>query len=266
KALADTAARIGVERFVLDDGWFRGRRDDSAGLGDWTVDTDVWPEGLHPLFTHVRSLGMEVGLWVEPEMVNPDSDLFRQHPDWILAPAGHTPLSSRNQQVLDLGRPEAAEYLFRRLDALITEYRPDHLKWDHNRDLLEAAHTPTGGAGTHRPTNAPYPPRERRRGHQPGLQRAPRSSRRGRGAPGSRTTHTTGRVTDLTTRCLTALTGHAGIEWDITRCTDEELDTLSRWIELYKELRPLLHTGDPVRVDEVDPSEQIDGVVARDGS
>ena len=306
KALADTAARIGVERFVLDDGWFRGRRDDSAGLGDWTVDTDVWPEGLHPLFTHVRSLGMEVGLWVEPEMVNPDSDLFRQHPDWILGPVGHTPLSSRHQQVLDLGRPEAADHLFHRLDALITEYRPDHLKWDHNRDLLEAVHAPTGGAGTHRQTKALYALLERLREHHPEVEIESCSSGGGRvdlgilehtdrvwasdtndplerlaiqrwtglllppeligSHVGGPTTHTTGRVTDLTTRCLTALIGHAGIEWDITRCTDEELDTLSRWIELYKELRPLLHTGDPVRVDEVDPSEQIDGVVARDGS
>ncbi|MBR8743644.1 alpha-galactosidase, partial [Nocardiopsis sp. MG754419] len=80
RRLADTAARIGVERFVLDDGWFRGRRDDTAGLGDWTVDARVWPDGLHPLFDHVRALGMQVGLWVEPEMVNPDSDLARAHP------------------------------------------------------------------------------------------------------------------------------------------------------------------------------------------
>lgn len=305
KELADTAAHIGVERFVLDDGWFRGRRDDSAGLGDWTVDTDVWPDGLHPLFDHVRSLGMEVGLWVEPEMVNPDSDLFREHPDWLLAPAGHTPLPSRNQQVLDLGRPEVAEHLFRRLDALVTEYRPDHLKWDHNRDLLEAVHAPTGGAGTHRQTEALYALLERLREHHPGLEIESCSSGGGRvdlgilehtdrvwasdtndpierlavqrwtglllppelvgGHVGGPTAHTTGRVTDLTTRCLTALVGHAGIEWDITCCTDEELGTLTRWIELYKELRPLLHTGDQVRADPVDPAEQIDGVVSPDG-
>ena len=83
-ALAERAAAVGVERFVLDDGWFRGRRDDTAGLGDWFVDEGVWPAGLGPLIEKVRGLGMEFGLWVEPEMVNLDSELARQHPDWIL--------------------------------------------------------------------------------------------------------------------------------------------------------------------------------------
>ena len=84
-ALADAAAGLGVERFVLDDGWFAGRRSDQAGLGDWWVDEDVWPGGLHRLADYVRDRGMQFGLWIEPEMVNPDSDLYRAHPDWILA-------------------------------------------------------------------------------------------------------------------------------------------------------------------------------------
>ena len=82
--LADQAASIGVERFVLDDGWFGARRDDRAGLGDWTVSPQVWPDGLDPLVSHVRGLGMQFGLWFEPEMVNADSDLYRRHPDWVL--------------------------------------------------------------------------------------------------------------------------------------------------------------------------------------
>src|SRR5439155_5077600 len=89
--LAEPAAEIGVERFVLDDGWFRHRRDDTAGLGDWYVDETVWPDGLAPLIGHVRALGMRFGLWVEPEMVNPDSDLYRAHPDWILQTEGRVP-------------------------------------------------------------------------------------------------------------------------------------------------------------------------------
>jgi alpha-galactosidase len=93
-ALADRAAAIGVERFVLDDGWFRGRRDDTAGLGDWYVDPDVWPDGLGPLVSHVRKLGMRFGLWVEPEMINPESELARAHPDWVLAAPGRTPRRS----------------------------------------------------------------------------------------------------------------------------------------------------------------------------
>ncbi|WP_432164704.1 alpha-galactosidase [Streptomyces sp. bgisy031] len=88
QALAERAQQVGVERFVLDDGWFRGRRNDTAGLGDWYVDDKVWPDGLHPVVDHVHSLGMRFALWVEPEMINLDSDLARSHPDWLLAASG----------------------------------------------------------------------------------------------------------------------------------------------------------------------------------
>ena len=104
-AQADAAAAIGIERFVLDDGWFGARDDDTTSLGDWTVDRRKYPDGLTPLIDHVRGLGMEFGLWVEPEMVNPDSDLFRAHPDWALQVAGRPLLTSRNQLVLDLVPP-----------------------------------------------------------------------------------------------------------------------------------------------------------------
>ncbi|NUR06000.1 MAG: alpha-galactosidase [Nocardioidaceae bacterium] len=144
--LADLAARVGVERFVLDDGWFLGRRDDRAGLGDWWVDETVWPHGLGPLADHVRELGMQFGLWFEPEMVNPDSRLYREHPDWILSAAGREPLLHRNQQVLDLTNPEVWTYLRDRVDAVLSEHRIDYVKWDHNRDLLEAGSAHHGGA------------------------------------------------------------------------------------------------------------------------
>ena len=88
-ALAERAAAVGAERFVLDDGWFGARRDDQRGLGDWVVSPDVHPDGLTPLIDHVTGLGMEFGIWVEPEMVNPDSDLFRAHPEWVLATDGY---------------------------------------------------------------------------------------------------------------------------------------------------------------------------------
>ena len=158
RGIAERAARVGVERFVLDDGWFRHRRDDTAGLGDWWVDEAVWPDGLGPLAPHVRALGMEFGLWFEPEMVNPDSDLYRKHPDWILAAGEHrTPLLHRSQLVLDLSRPEVYEYLLERVDAVLSAYPIDYVKWDHNRDLLEAGTGLHAGApAVHRQTEAFY--------------------------------------------------------------------------------------------------------------
>ncbi len=146
KAIAERAARVGVERFVLDDGWFHDRRDDTAGLGDWMVDPGVWPDGLDPLIEHVTGLGMEFGLWFEPEMVNPDSDLFREHPDWMLSAGGRVPLEHRHQQVLDLTRPEVLDHLYERVHAVLSAHDIRYVKWDHNRDLLEAGSGARGGA------------------------------------------------------------------------------------------------------------------------
>ncbi len=157
RGIADRAARVGVERFVLDDGWFRHRRDDQAGLGDWWVDESVWPEGLDPLVDHVRGLGMEFGLWFEPEMVNPDSDLFREHPEWILAAGTRRPTLERSQLVLDLTRPEVRDYLFERVSAVLAAHPIDFVKWDHNRDLLEAGTGRRDGApAVHEQTHAFY--------------------------------------------------------------------------------------------------------------
>jgi len=157
RGLADAAAEVGAERFVLDDGWFRHRRADNAGLGDWYVDEGVYPDGLTPLADYVRSLGLEFGLWVEPEMINPDSDLARAHPEWIAQPGGgRLPLEARRQQVLDLTHPDAYAYIEERLHALVGELRPTYLKWDHNRDLLEAGSSVTGTPIGHGQTLAYY--------------------------------------------------------------------------------------------------------------
>ena len=144
--LADIAAGLGVERYVLDDGWFLGRRSDRAGLGDWWVDDAVWPGGLHRLADHVRARGMQFGLWIEPEMVNPDSDLYRAHPDWILSAGGRVPPLQRHQLVLDLTRPEAAGYLFDRISSLLSEYPVSYVKWDCNRDIVDAGSGTRAGA------------------------------------------------------------------------------------------------------------------------
>ncbi|MHA7861848.1 alpha-galactosidase [Tessaracoccus sp. Y36] len=138
RRLVDRAADVGVERFVLDDGWFGARRDDTAGLGDWVVSADAYPEGLHPLVDHVRERGMQFGLWFEPEMVNPDSDVARAHPEWILQPAGRLPGQWRNQQVLNLAVDDAYRHVRDQVSAVLAEYAVDYVKWDHNRDLVDA--------------------------------------------------------------------------------------------------------------------------------
>ena len=136
-ALAEKAASIGVERFVMDDGWFGQRKTDHAGLGDWYVNAEKFPNGLKPLIDKVHSLGMDFGLWVEPEMVNPDSDLYRQHPDWVLDFAGRPRSEQRNQLVLNLARSDVKEYVEGFLDKLLSENDIAFLKWDYNRNWSE---------------------------------------------------------------------------------------------------------------------------------
>src|SRR5450432_581597 len=136
-ALAEKAASIGVDRVVMDDGWFGQRKNDHAGLGDWYVNPQKFPNGLKPLIDKVHVLHMDFGLWVEPEMVNPDSDLYRKHPDWVLNFPGRPRSESRNQLVLNLARPDVRDYVEGFLDKLLTENDIAFLKWDYNRNWAE---------------------------------------------------------------------------------------------------------------------------------
>lgn len=136
-ALAEKAAKIGVERFVMDDGWFGQRKDDHAGLGDWYVNKEKFPNGLKPLIDRVHALGMSFGLWVEPEMVNPDSDLYRKHPDWAMHFPDRQRTEQRNQLLLNLANPEVKAYVMNWLDKLVTENDIAFLKWDYNRNWSE---------------------------------------------------------------------------------------------------------------------------------
>lgn len=301
--LADTAAGVGVERFVLDDGWFGHRRNDYAGLGDWWVDPAVWPDGLGPLIEHVRGLGMQFGLWVEPEMVNEDSDLAREHPDWLSGPGDCTSLEWRHQQVVDLANPAAWEHILGAIDALLTEYPIEYLKWDQNRDQVELGHD--GRPSTHEQTLAAYRLFDELKRRHPGVEIESCSSGGGRvdlgvlqrtdrvwasdtndalerqtiqrwthlivppelvGAHvGPTTSHSTGRTHDIEFRAATALFGHFGIEWDLRRAEPEELSALTGAIEVYKQWRDVLHTGRMVRADHPDASAQVTGVVAHGG-
>lgn len=303
--LADQAASIGIERFVLDDGWFSSRRSDHSGLGDWQVSAEAWPDGLSPLVDRVRSHGMQFGLWFEPEMVNADSDLFRAHPEWLLAVPGRSPREFRNQLVLDLGRPEVLEYLFEQVHAVLSEYPIDYVKWDHNRSLGDGADQ-RGAPGVHRQTLGFYALLDRLRAAHPSvqwescasggaridlgvLQRAERVwtsdmtdalsrqlIQRWTGqlvAPeylgahvSAPANHQTGRELSLDFRAGTAFFGSFGVEWDINQADAAERDRLATWIQLYKRFRTLLHSGRTVRVDTTDPAFWIHGVIADDRS
>ncbi|WP_413623716.1 alpha-galactosidase [Luteibacter sp. Lutesp34] len=135
--LAEKAAALGVERFVVDDGWFGARDNDHAGLGDWVVNRRKFPNGLKPLIDKVHGLGMSFGLWVEPEMVNPDSDLYRAHPDWVLHFPGRQRSEGRHQLVLNLAREDVKAHVLAVLDGLLRDNDIQFLKWDYNRNWSE---------------------------------------------------------------------------------------------------------------------------------
>ena len=303
-ALAEKAASVGVERFVLDDGWFGARRSDRAGLGDWTVSDSIYPNGLHRLVGRVRGLGMQFGIWFEPEMVNPDSDLFRAHPDWVLEARGVDQVPFRDQYTLDLTRSEVSDYLFDAILAIVEDYDVDYIKWDMNRDISHPG-TFGGGAAVQRQTLAVYALIKRLREAAPQLEIESCASGGARtdfgilrytdrlwtsdnndaldrqaiqrGASyffplrvlgshvGPRRCHITGRVLDMNFRVATALFGHMGIEADLYDETDEDLDVLRRGVELYKEHRALIHSGTFYRLDASDYLSVV-GVVAADQS
>lgn len=137
KKLADKAAQMGVELFVVDDGWFGERHSDKAGLGDWHANGEKFPNGLGELIGHVNGLGMDFGIWVEPEAVNPDSELYRKHPDWIYRFDGSEPLQLRNQYVLNITKPPVRRYIQEMLHGLLRSGNIRFLKWDMNRSISD---------------------------------------------------------------------------------------------------------------------------------
>ena len=304
--LADRAASLGVERFVLDDGWFGSRRDDRSGLGDWVVSSEAWPSGLHPLVDRVAELGMQFGLWFEPEMVNPDSRIAREHPEWIMSTGGRLPVESRFQQVLNLGIPECYEHVRDAICDILDEYEIAYIKWDHNRDLIDAGGSLDGRPAVHEQTLAFYRLVDELKARYPGLEIESCSSGGARVDLGvlertdrvwvsdnidpldrqqmnrwttqlvppemmgshvaSGFSHTTGRRHDLSFRAATAVFGHFGIEWDLRKASPGERAELADWIAFHKQHRALLHGGNLVRLDHPDPAVVVHGVVAPDRS
>jgi alpha-galactosidase len=283
-ALAEQAAALGIERFVLDDGWFGGRRSDRTSLGDWFVSAEVFPNGLDPLIARVHDLGMDFGLWVEPEMVSPDSDLYRAHPDWCLHHEGRERPTMRGQLALDMARDDVRDCLFERLDALLRDHPIAYLKWDHNRDLFPSAPRQTEGF---------YALLDRLRAAHPRVEIESCSSGGGRidygvlsrvhrvwpsdnndaierlriipawsqflplevlgshvgPSPGP----ITGRKLAMDFRAKVAIFGHMGVEADPARMSDTERECLAAHIALYKAWRGVLHQGALWRLDHPDP-------------
>ena len=304
RELVDVAAEIGVERVVLDDGWFHSRRDDNAGLGDWVIDSDVWPDGLTPIIKYINAKGIEFGLWFEGEMVNQDSDLYRAHPDWILHEGDRTPPLWRHQLVLDLAHAQAFSHVLEQTSKILREHEITYIKWDHNRVLVDAGHE--GHAGVRSQTIAIYQLFDELKKRHPGLEIESCASGGARIDLGvinyvdrfwtsdnndalERQTiqrwtsqvippemlgthigpthgHQTGRTLELSMRAVTALFGHAGIEWDITEATQEERAYLKTWATYYKNNRALLHGGQMMRIDYPDSHGYLHGVMAHNKS
>ena len=289
--LARRAASMGVELFCVDDGWFGARRNDRAGLGDWVVSPEVFPQGMEPLVEEVHRLGMKFGLWVEPEMVNPDSDLYRAHPDWVLHFPGRPRTEARNQLILDFGRPEVVEHLAGVLDALVTRYQVDFFKWDMNRYPTE----PGSVAGREiwmRHVAGVYALMDGLRKRHPGLSIQSCSGGGGRVDLGmmARTeqvwisdntdaydrlriqegfslayppramecwvthevNHQTGMPALLSLRFHVAMRGALGIGSNLRELPEAELAEYGRYIAFYKRVRPVIQQGDLYRLERLE--------------
>ena len=303
--LATAAARLGVERFVLDDGWFGGRRHDKAGLGDWWPAPELYPQGLAPLAAHCATLGMEFGLWLEPEGVNADSELFRAHPDWVLQVRGRDQPLGRHQYVLDLGRAEVREHLFAQLSSVLRSAPIHFVKWDMNRDFTHAAGV-SGRMGVREHVRGLYTLLARLRAEFPQLEIETCASGGARADlgilaharrvwvsdcndpverqamqaaflhflppeimgshVGPERSHTTGRSADIAFRTLTALFGHFGIEADVTTLPAHDAHHVQQALVAYKAARTWLADAQVTAIDCRDPALVVVLAVSADGS
>ncbi len=294
KDIATRAAALGAERFVLDDGWFGERDDDTTSLGDWQVDPRKYPDGLTPLIDHVHDLGMSFGLWFEPEMINRQSRTCRAHPDWVLG-AGDQILG-RKQNVLNMALPELRDALFDSLSALLSAYPIDYIKWDHNRVL------PMPDAAQTRGTYALI---DRLRAAFPKVEIESCASGGGRidfgilsrtqrvwlsdsndalerlriqhnaalflplsvtgSHVGPRHCHTSGRVLDIRFRAWVAAQRHMGFEMDPRELTEDEATVLTQVTTWWKANRDWLQHADILRLDSADPAVIAEQQLSRTG-
>ena len=292
--LAAKAATLGAERFVLDDGWFGKRDDDTSSLGDWIIDKRKYPQGLQPLIDAVKAQGLGFGLWFEPEMVNEDSDLYRAHPDWILGPAEQT--RGRQQLVLNIALPEVQEYLYQHIAAMLEQYDIEYIKWDHNRVLpfTDAAQTNALYAllGRLRKTFAhveiescasgggridygilQHTQRVWLSDSNDAMERLRIQHQSAGFLPlvvtgshvGPRHCHTSGRIHSMAFRAWVAAQRHMGMEMDLNELTDEEATQLTKVVNWWKANRGWLQTANIWRLDSSDQAILAEQQTAVDG-
>ncbi|NVK29523.1 MAG: alpha-galactosidase [Gammaproteobacteria bacterium] len=294
KAIASRAAELGAERFVLDDGWFGRRDNDTHGLGDWWIDKRKYPDGLTPLIDHVHSVGMQFGIWLEPEMISPDSDTYRAHPDWALGPRDQT--LGRQQMVLDMANPNVQAYLYDAICELLAHNAIGYVKWDHNRvlPLPDAAQT-RGTYALFAKLRQSFPQVEFESCASGGgrldygilahtqrvwlsdsndaLERARIQHAAAIFLPASVTgshvgasvSHTSGRVHDISFRAWVAAQRHMGFEMDPRALTADEAQTLSHITRWWKTQRDWLMSADILRLESNDPAVLIEQHLSEDG-
>jgi len=296
--MATESAKMGVERFIIDDGWFEGRNDDFAALGDWYLDKKKYPQGLTPVVQHVLDQGMEFGIWVEPEMINEDSHLYRAHPEWVLGIAGYDQPTGRHQYLLDLQNPDCFAYLLEKIDAILSDFEVSYVKWDMNREMVQPAHN--GQAAVHHHVKQLYKLFELLEEKHPQVEFESCASGGGRtdfeilkrthrfwasdcndalerqaiqrgmsyffppevmGAHiGAFESHSTRRMHHFNMRGVTALCGHMGVELDPVKESATEKQAVTHYINLHKQYRHLLHSGTGFRLDCPDHCQNIYGV------
>ncbi|MGH1576373.1 alpha-galactosidase [Planktotalea sp.] len=293
KDIADRAANLGAERFVLDDGWFGQRDDDTTSLSDWKVDPRKYPDGLGPLIDHIHSREMSFGIWFEPEMINPDSDLHRAHPDWALG--GEDQTLGRQQKALNMALPEVRDFIYNRMAAILSKYPIDYIKWDHNRVLPAPDAAQTRGS---------YALIDRLRADFPMVEIESCASGGGRidfgilsrtqrvwlsdsndalerlrmqhdaalflpmvvtgSHVGPRHCHTSGRTLDISLRAWVAAQRHMGFEMDPRELTEHEVTVLKDVTSWWKANRNWLERADILRLDSPDPAVIAEQQLAED--
>ncbi len=295
KEIATLAAGLGAERFVLDDGWFGSRDDDTQALSDWEVDPRKYPHGLDPLIDHVHGQGMGFGIWFEPEMINPNSNIFRAHPEWALG--GEDQIMGRQQMALDMALPQVRDFLFERIGKILGDHKIDYIKWDHNRVLPmpDAAQT-RGSYELLDRLRAAFPLVEiescasgggridfgiLKRTHRvwlsdsnDALERLKMQHNAALFLPlavtgshvGPRKCHTSGRVIDIRFRAWVAAQRHMGFEMDPRELTEEEANVLRHVTSWWKHNRDWMMQADILRLDSPDPAVIAEMQMAQGGA